>query len=163
MANIPPLLNQKHNTAKRAAVISFRQAVQVDRAFLLILRKASMDQHLQMAGIYLDDKAHLKRIDEFFADSHLILIENDSIGLLKLGLFTDKIHVRQFQLLPDYQGLGIGGRVLDLVKRKAQEKQLDITLNVLLDNPAKALYLRHGFVVTERNALEFKMRWQYQN
>jgi ribosomal protein S18 acetylase RimI-like enzyme len=163
MAKISQVLNQKSNSSKRSAMISFRRATLADRAFLLTLRKNAMDQHLQLAGIYLDDNAHLKRIDEYFADSHLILIENDSIGLLKLGLFPDKIHVRQFQLLPAYQGLGIGGRVLDLVKTKAQEKQIDITLNVLLHNPAKTLYLRHGFMVTERNALEFKMRWQCQH
>ena len=162
MAKITQHLNQKNNTAKRAAVISFRRATLNDRQFLLTLRKASMNQHLQMAGIYLDDNAHLQRIDEFFTDSHLILADNDIIGLLKLGIFPDKIHVRQFQILPAYQCLGIGSRVLGLVIRKAQEKQLNISLNVLLHNPAKALYLRHDFVVIERNSLEFQMRWQYK-
>lgn len=162
MAKISQVLKQKNTQAKRTARISFRRAVSSDRTFLLSLRKASMEQHLQLAGIHLDDNAHLQRIDEFFADSYLILIENDSIGLLKLGVFADKIHLRQFQILPAYQDLGIGSRVLDLVKRKAQEKQLNITLNVLLHNPAKALYLRHDFVVIERNDLEFQMRWQYQ-
>ena len=60
---------------------------------------------------------------------------------------------------PQYHALGIGSRVLALVKRKAQEKQLAITLNVLLDNPAKQLYLRHGFVIFAENELEYAMRW----
>lgn len=162
MTKISQPLNQNNNTAKHAAVISFRRATLNDREFLLTLRKASMDQHLQMAGIYLDDRAHFQRIDEFFADSYLILLENDAIGLLKLGIFPDKIHVRQFQILPSYQGLGIGSRVLGLVKRKAQNNGLNITLNVLLHNPAKALYLRQDFVVVDTNTLEYQMRWQYQ-
>ena len=162
MAKNSQLLNQKNNTAKRSAVVSFRRATHNDREFLLTLRKASMDQHLQMAGIYLDDRAHFQRIDEFFADSYLILFENDTIGLLKLGVFPDKIHVRQFQVLPQYQGLGIGSRVLGLVKRKAQNKGLNISLNVLLHNPAKRLYLRHDFVVVDSNTLEYQMCWQCQ-
>lgn len=122
-----------------------------------------MNEHLKTAGIHLDDTAHMQRIDEYFSDSYLISYQNIAIGLLKLGLFPDNVHLRQFQLLPQYHGLGIGSRVLELVKRKAQEKQLTITLNVLLNNPAQQLYLRHGFVVTDSNELEFQMRWQCRN
>jgi ribosomal protein S18 acetylase RimI-like enzyme len=142
------------------AIVSFKRANSHDRAFLLTLRKASMNEHLKTAGIYLDDSAHMQRIDEYFSDSHIICFQNSAIGLIKLALFADKIHIRQFQLLPRYQGLGIGSKVLDIVKRKAQEKQLVITLNVLQNNPAKQLYLRHGFVVIDNNGLEFQMRWQ---
>lgn len=147
---------------KRAAMVSFRRAIINDRAFLLSLRKVTMNKHLQYAGLYLDDTAHMLRIDECFSDSYIISYQNKAIGLLKLGLFADKIHLRQLQLLPQYQGLGIGSRVLELVKRKAQEKQLAITLNVLLKNPAKQLYLRHDFVVMDSNKLEYQMRWQCQ-
>ena len=155
------MLESKSVSEKRAAIISFRRAIANDRAFLLTLRKTSMNAHLKAAGIYLDDHSHMQRIDEFFSDSNIILYQNKTIGLLKLGLFSDKIHIRQFQLIPQYQGLGIGSRVLGLVKRKAQEKKLDITLNVLLNNPAKELYLRHDFVVIDSNELEFQMRWQW--
>jgi len=148
---------------KRSAIVSFQRATVNDRAFLLTLRKASMNEHLKIAGIHLDDTAHMLRIDECFSDSYLISYHNIAIGLLKLGLFPNNVHLRQFQLLPQYHGLGIGSRVLELVKRKAQEKQLTITLNVLLNNPAKQLYLRHGFVVIDSNELEFQMRWQCRN
>ena len=47
-----------------------------------------------------------------------------------------------------------------MIKRKAIEKQVSITLNVLLDNPAKQLYLRHDFTVSGVNELEYQMRWQ---
>ena len=43
---------------------------------------------------------------------------------------------------------------------EAIEKQVSITLNVLLNNPAKQLYLRHDFVVSGVNELEYSMRWQ---
>jgi len=147
-------------TEKDAAVVSFKRAVTNDRAFLLALRKASMNEHLQSAGIYLDDAAHFQRIDEYFSDSYIILYRGSAIGLIKLGQLPDAIHIRQLQLLPSYHGLGIGSKVLELVKRKAQEKQLAITLNVLLKNPAKQLYLRHDFVVITANELEFQMCWQ---
>lgn len=156
MSEVSKVFKRKNN---EQAIVSFRRATASDRAFLLQLRKASMTEHLSKAGIYLDDIAHMQRVDEYFSDSHIISYQGNAIGLLKLGQFPDKIHLRQFQLLPQYHGLGIGSRVLALVKRKAQEKQLAITLNVLLDNPAKQLYLRHGFVIFAENELEYAMRW----
>ena len=161
MSTINQVPESNSVSQKRSVFISFRRAIPNDRAFLLTLRKTSMEANLKAAGIYLNDHSHMQRIDEFFSDSHIILYQKNTIGLLKLGLFSDKIHVRQFQLLPAYQGLGIGSRILGLVKRKAQEKQLNITLNVLLNNPAKALYLRHDFVVIDSNELEFQMRWHW--
>lgn len=142
------------------AVVSFRRARLNDREFLLRLRKLSMNEHLESAGLFLNDEDHIQRIDEFFFDSYIIIYKHKTIGLIKLALFSTNIHIRQFQLLPTYQGGGIGGRVLELIKRKAQDKQLNITLNVLLNNPAKHLYLRHGFSVIQTNVLEHQMQWQ---
>ena len=79
---------------KRIAMVSYRGVIINDRAFLLSLRKVSMNKHLQYAGLYLDDTAHLLRIDECFSDSYIMSYRNKAIGLLKLGLFADKIHLR---------------------------------------------------------------------
>lgn len=138
--------------------IGFRQAQSSDIDYLLQLRKATMGEHLIAAGLNLTDQQHLERIKEFFADSSIILINKQPIGLIKLGLLADHMHIRQLQISPNYQGKGVGGKVLALVKEKAKELSLPLTLNVLLANPAISLYLRHGFVVTKQNDLEYQMR-----
>jgi ribosomal protein S18 acetylase RimI-like enzyme len=140
--------------------IGFRRAEKKDSHFLLRLRKSSMNEHLACAGIFLSDEQHLQRINEFFNDSHIIVQGNNPIGLIKLGVIEGQLHIRQFQILPKFHGLGIGGKVLEIIKRKAIEKRMPITLNVLLDNPAKNLYLRHDFVICGGNELEFQMRWE---
>lgn len=138
--------------------IRFRQAQQSDVGFLLALRKAAMGEHLIAAGLNLSDQQHLARVNECFNDSSIILLDKQPIGLVKLGVFTENLHVRQLQILPDFQGKGIGGKVLVLVKEKARALNLPLTLNVLLANPAISLYLRYGFVVTGQNELEYQMR-----
>jgi N-acetylglutamate synthase-like GNAT family acetyltransferase len=138
--------------------IGFRQAQQGDIDYLLQLRKATMEEHLVVAGLILSDQQHLDRIYECFADSSIILMNNQPIGLIKLGVFPDKLHIRQLQISPQYQGKGIGGKVLTLIKEKAKGRRLPLTLNVLLANPVISLYLRLGFIVTGQNALEYQMR-----
>ncbi|WP_158088328.1 GNAT family N-acetyltransferase [Colwellia chukchiensis] len=143
-----------------AAMIAFRRATPQDKSFLLMLRKASMAKHLKNAGLEYDDAAHLQRVETYFTDAFIISYQQRTIGLIKLGQFAESFHIRQLQILPRFQGLGIGSQVLTLLKRKAQTKRIAITLNVLLNNPAKHLYLRHGFVIISSNALEHQMRWQ---
>ena len=71
---------------------------------------------------------------------------------------SKSLHIRQLQILPQYQGQGIGSKVLTVVKKRALQLQLPITLNVLLKNPARGLYLRHGFQIEGKNKIEFQMR-----
>lgn len=142
--------------------IGFRVAKHEDLDFLLLLRKKSMFKHLADAKIKLTKEQHLERIQEFYSDSHIILRNRKPIGLLKLGVVSLKgteksLHIRQLQILPEYQGQGVGSKVLTVVKKKALQLQLPITLNVLLKNPARGLYLRHGFQIDGKNKLEFQM------
>jgi len=143
--------------------IGFRAVKHEDLDFLLTLRKKSMSKHLSDAKIKLTNEQHLERIKEHYYDSHIILRDRKPIGLLKLGVVSLKgasksLHIRQLQILPEYQGQGIGSKVLAVVKKRALQLQLPITLNVLLKNPARGLYLRHGFQIEGKNKLEFKMR-----
>jgi N-acetylglutamate synthase-like GNAT family acetyltransferase len=141
--------------------IGFRQAQQSDIGYLLQLRKTTMGEHLIAAGLNLSDQQHLERINEFFADSSIIMMNKQPIGLIKLGVSPDKLHIRQLQISPQYQGKGVGGKVLALVKEKAKELRLPLTLNVLLANPVISLYLRNGFTVTGQNQLEYQMCCEY--
>lgn len=143
--------------------IGFRAVKHEDLDFLLTLRKKSMSKHLANAKIKLTNEQHLERIKEHYYDSQIILRDRKPIGLLKLGVIslkdtTKSLHIRQLQILPQYQGQGIGSKVLAVVKKRALQLQLPITLNVLLKNPARGLYLRHGFQIEGKNKLEFQMR-----
>lgn len=125
--------------------ISFRKAEKKDIEFLLILRNETMNEYLEQANVDTSQAYHLERITECFEDTHIILCNDHAIGLVKLGVLLRSVHIRQFQIQPNYQGKGIGTKVLAVVKRKAEKLELPITLNVLLNNPAMSLYLRNGF------------------
>ena len=142
--------------------LSFRSANQADIEFLLELRKKTMSTHLTDAGINQSDQYHLARIKEHFTDSNIILCNGISAGLLKLGRKPHSLHIRQFQILPEFQGNGLGSQILQIDKRKSAEIELPLTLSVLLKNPAKFLYLRHGFNVVDENSLEYRMECSLQ-
>lgn len=117
-----------------------------------------MDEHLIEAGIEMTDEQHTARVLEFFEDSYLIMLEKTTVGVIKLGVENAALHIRQFQILPEYQRKGIGRKVIDVCKKKAHQKGSSLTLNVLMNNPAKALYLRNGFQIESSDALQHFMR-----
>lgn len=114
--------------------ISFRKATVLDVDFLVLLRKLSMTTHLANAGIHMTDEQHKSRVLEHYEDSNIISLNEQPIGLLKLGHLDESLHIRQFQLLPNYQGRGIGEKVLGMTIGKARTKKKPVTLCVLLDN-----------------------------
>lgn len=138
--------------------ISFKKASAGDVQFLLRLRIATMTEHLLKANIRMSKAQHIDRINEFFNDSLLIHYKNQAVGLLKLGLQNKHLHIRQLQILPEFQNKGIGASVLNLVKNQAVKLQYPLSLNVLHHNPAKALYCRHGFKKVSENKLEVHMQ-----
>ena len=139
--------------------IRFTSAKNDDVPFLLKLRRDTMNKHLSIAGFQTDDNYHLDRIHESYKDSLIIYLDDIKIGLIKLSKQPDKLHIRQLQILPEFQNKGIGGKVLSVVLKKSHELLLPITLSVLLKNRAKALYLKHGFKVTGQNKLEYQMQY----
>lgn len=140
-----------------SVTIHFRKADKQDIYFLLTLRRRTMDVYLAKANIATTKQYHLDRIEEFYADSNIIVCDDQAIGLIKLALLENSVHIRQFQILPEFQNRGIGQKVLAMIKRKANNLALPITLNVLLDNPAKRLYLRMGYQLVTENDLESKL------
>lgn len=147
--------------------LGFRKVKHDDIKFLLELRRKTMTQHLLVAGIRMNDEEHIERIKEFFYESHIILADRKPIGVLKMGVVAlngthKSLHIRQLQIMPKFQGKGIGSKVLTVVKKRALQLSLPITLNVLLKNPARGLYLRHGFQVENKNRLEYQLRCPLQ-
>lgn len=139
--------------------IHFRKAMVSDMAFLYQLRVQTMEEHLSKAGVNMNKAKHMARIQEAFDDSHIILFNDQPIGLIKLGLIDPYLHIRQFQIMPQAQNKGIGTQVLKVVLKQGKKLKRDITLNVLLHNPAKKLYEKQGFKVIGQNELEYQMKY----
>lgn len=151
--------NTNSKSANSSYKIRFQKAGYQDIGFLVFLRKLTMNTHLKTAGIDMTDDQHQARVMEHFDDSYLIMLDDNPVGLIQLGVINKAIHIRQFQIHPDYQGRGLGKRVLDVCKKKARQRNTSVTLYVLLENPAKNLYLRNGFEIERTDKIQHFMRF----
>ncbi|WP_024603674.1 MULTISPECIES: GNAT family N-acetyltransferase [unclassified Pseudoalteromonas] len=137
-------------------VFKFIKAAYSDRDYLLSLRKLTMVEHLENAGLFLTEQQHVLRLDDQYNCSYLIVINEVPIGTLKYQTYAQYVEIMQLQIHPLHQNKGYGKAVIEQVITSAQSKPIKLT--VLKNNPALGLYKRLGFTITDENNYEYYMQ-----
>ncbi|MBG9990741.1 MULTISPECIES: GNAT family N-acetyltransferase [unclassified Pseudoalteromonas] len=137
-------------------VFKFIKAAYSDRDYLLSLRKLTMVEHLENAGLFLTKQQHVLRLDDQYDCSDLIVINEVPIGTLKYQTHAQYVEIMQLQIHPLHQNKGYGRAVIEQVITSAQSKPIKLT--VLKNNPALGLYKRLGFTITDENNYEYYMQ-----
>lgn len=133
------------------------RATEADKPFLLSLRKSTMAEHLEKAGLYLSDAEHEFRLNHAYEFSYLIICSGEKVGTLKYRELADKIEIMQIQIHPRNQGKGLGRMVMERVLDWSKERHKKIELTVLKASPARLFYERLGFAITGEDDHEFYM------
>lgn len=140
--------------------LALQAATEEDLPFLLALRKATMQEHLARAGAPMADADHLARIQYHFDDAHIVWVDGRPAGLFKHYRDASGWRIVQIQIAPDFQGRGLGRRLLETVLEQADKEGAPVALSVLKDNPAHRLYASLGFTLVKETDLEFEMRYE---
>lgn len=128
-----------------------------DLNWLTKLRKETMAVHLLNSGMSNDESELKNRILYNFSAIQIIYVHGNPAGMLKVREDANYLELIQIQIKPDYQGQGLGEKILkDLIKR-AKVKKLPVQLSVLKNNPAKCLYERLGFTTYDEDENSYKM------
>lgn len=81
-----------------------------------------------------------------------IVREGETVGVIRLSLDSEGCHLRDLQVDPRYQNLGIGTQAIAEVERFAKESgALTLRLKVFKLSPAFNLYTRQGFRVSDED------------
>jgi len=126
---------------------------------LYSILRAALAPYVEQTWGTWDDTTQRKRFDEVTRAADHVIIELDGLPVGCLCLKTSNAEVRLVRLfiLPKFQNQGFGTRILREVLRLADEQRLPTRLRALRVNPARRLYERHGFRVTEENETHYTM------
>jgi GNAT superfamily N-acetyltransferase len=77
-----------------------------------------------------------------------LVMEGETVlGFCSLSQDRQALFIRELHLLPEQRGRGVGSQVLETLADWAAQRRLPLLrLMVFKSNPARQLYLRHGFV-----------------
>ncbi|WP_299435792.1 GNAT family N-acetyltransferase [uncultured Aquimarina sp.] len=139
--------------------IELVKAKDEDGTFLFQLRKLTMLEHLEKAGLYLSEEEHLSRVKIHFNSSFIVKQKEEKVGVLKYVDTSNTIEILQLQILPNHQGRGIGKFLLNHMIQLSRSLNKKLILKVLKENPARHLYERCGFQTIGEDQYEFHMEF----
>ncbi len=141
--------------------LTLRPATADDVDDLWTLHRDTMQAYVDQTWGWDEDwqAAHFRdRFDP--TDQYIILLGTEAVGMIKLAQHPDHIFLAVIEISPAHQGQGIGSTLITQVQREAAADGRTVRLRVLNVNPARRLYERLGFRVTEVNDTHTTMEWQ---
>jgi len=92
----------------------------------------------------------------------IVIADGVDVGWLQHRSESDAIFLGSIYIIPAMQGKGIATQLIrDLLDLAGRQHQA-VTLAVMKNNPAAALYKRLGFHVTHEDKYKLYMRWDCQ-
>ena len=138
-----------------------RQARPEDRDFLFDLNRMTMKDYVEQVWGW-DDQQQIAFFDDRFSPDQWQIIRADGtdIGVLIVEEDAREIYLAEIQILPEWQGRGIGSSVIRALMEKGKATGKSLTLRVLHVNPrARALYERFGFRPFKAIETHTYLRW----
>ncbi len=140
--------------------LTFREVTEQDYAFLIALRRATMNPHYIQMGKTPDEQINAQRVLDHYESTRIIVLEGVSVGMVKAYSEGSDWILSQIQVKADYQGRGIGTAVVKQIIDTAPENTKGVRLSVLKGNRAIKLYQRLGFKIAEEGDSFYRLLFQ---
>ena len=138
---------------------TLRPATVDDYDFLYGLHRSAMRDYIEAIwGWHEEWQAEYFRRKFDPLTRQIIVIDGADAGVLVVEERPDEVYVGLIELLPAYQGRGLGTVILSGLRAEAHHRGLPLTLHVLRTNlPARRLYERLGFHVVAEEGYRRRM------
>ena len=141
--------------------VVFRPAVSEDFDFLYPLNRTTMREYVVKTWGSWNESWQRKYYRQHFrpAACKVIVCEGQDVGVLPTGRTERDFFIARIQLLPMFQGRGIGTALINTILGEAHDSGMPVTLHVLrVNNRAQRLYKRLGFSIVEETRTHYLMK-----
>jgi GNAT superfamily N-acetyltransferase len=124
----------------------FRRIREDDFAFCWTLYRDAL-QPLSTGLFAWDEASQQQRVRQALAaeGASMLVAENNDAGWLQCSETRFAIHLGHLYLAPERRNHGLGTAFLTWMSDRARRKDKEFTVDVMKNNPARALYERLGF------------------
>lgn len=135
--------------------VLLRPAIADDCAYILDLEERVMKEFaVALWGRWIPRPA----TDPVRFDRHRIIeVSGSRAGCLETINEVDHRVIKKLYIEPTFQGMGVGGYILDQCISSHETESMPTRLTVLVTNPAVEFYKRHGFEVESKDAERWSM------
>lgn len=159
--------------ALREAGLCLRPQMHTDEAFVRDLYVSHRWEELQAVPgwtdearlAFLRDQARLqsRHYAEFYYDAQFLIVEKDGERIGRLYLFhnnRDDLRIVEIGFMPAWRGHGFGTALLQRIQTFAGSVGKSCSIHVEMNNPARRLYGRLGFVEGKPEGPYILMEWR---
>jgi ribosomal protein S18 acetylase RimI-like enzyme len=141
-----------------SSTVQLRPATGQDAYFLYRLHKAAMQPDVAQTRGW-DEAWQQQHFRQHFDPStcQIIVSHGQAVGVLAVGRDASAVYLHTIEVLPAYQGRGLGTHLISALLAEAHHSGRPLVLQVLKVNPARHLYARLGFTITEETATHYVM------
>lgn len=140
--------------------LSYRPFVESDFGFVEALYFSTREEELALSDWPAEQKqafltqqhsAQHRHYATYYPNAERLIVERDgtAIGRLYVEAWTLELRIIDISLIPAVRGQGIGDAILRDVIEWGADSGKGLSIHVEKFNPARRLYQRLGFVVTE--------------
>lgn len=144
--------------------LAYRPYVAEDFDFIEALYHSTRDAELALSGwpdaeknafLTQQHRAQHHHYQTYYPNAERLILERggEPVGRLYVDAWPLELRIVDISLVPAARGQGIGEAVLRDVIAWAQDQAKGVSIHVETFNPARRLYHRLGFVVTEDKGL----------
>lgn len=140
---------------------ALRPAIAADYDFLYALHREVIREYVEpIWGWHEAWQAEYFREKFDTQGRWIIVVDDQDGGVVVIEEKEAEIYLALIELLPRFQGLGLGTAIISDLMEKARARHVPLTLDVLRTNkPARKLYERLGFRVQRESEYRFHMAW----
>ncbi|OFZ58338.1 MAG: hypothetical protein A2381_14440 [Bdellovibrionales bacterium RIFOXYB1_FULL_37_110] len=141
-----------------------RPAVDQDFQFCLNLHHKAYKVYVSVIWGW-DEELQNKMFQDTFVTTGtwIVSLGEQDIGYYQLNEKVDNLHIRNFIIDQNYQGIGIGTSILKDLIETCKTKNQVIKLGVFkMNQRAMKLYRRLGFKVVEESETHYMMKYELQ-
>ncbi len=139
--------------------ITLRRSAEGDRKFVNALTRRTMRECVESTWSNVEDREHYYRINQFNQEkTRIIQCNGKDIGRITVTYSSDRIILEGIHIVENFQGKGIGGRLIKRIIDEANERKNRLELILLKTNPARQLYERVGFYVYREDDDRYYMK-----
>ncbi len=138
---------------------TLRPATPADLDFLFALHRAAMRAYIEpIWGWHEDWQLEYYREKYDSRQRQIIQVEGQDAGVLVVERHADELYLGLIELLPAFQGRGVGAAIIRGLIAQARAEGRPLGLHVLRTNaPARRLYERLGLRVVSEEPNRYRM------
>jgi ribosomal protein S18 acetylase RimI-like enzyme len=136
-----------------------RAAQEADRAFVFRVIRATMREYIHRTWGW-DDGWQREHFAAVFDPRGLciVVVDGHDAGVLEVYRNPDALYLANIQIVPEFQGRGVGTDIIRGLMERARTLGLPMTLQVLkVNDAARRLYERLGFAVMAETTTHWRM------